>query len=300
MPALSHNFWNSWLNPQATSNSTTAMTTFGFLQPPPLPHLSFSPSAPPTPTPTPQSRKRPRPLNDVEGLDYDTRDYSKKRRLRLTLITSRLSEPFAIPPTNILNRGSCSRVALWARNRGAVAPRNGLRKAAIMNKIKRDALAARAAKERQVEAARREYRQRIAAAAQLSSRQNYVVPLIHQPLTDETAYVVKAGKMKDNIPPQSKQLPLPSFSKNIFQFELLTASSQQILITSQITNVLQHRRANPSWNGNGEALEWAWEFSNNFTAKDWPSVTSDDLPISLLNRLKRFRKDRGNQRCRGV
>lgn len=133
--------------------------------PPPLTAFSFSlPPNNSAPAPihswlTPSSfgpRKRARPLADIDGLDYECRDYNKKRRLRLKLITSRLSEPFAVPPTNILDRGNCSRVALWAKTR-AVA-RNILRKAAILNKIKRDAMAARAAQERQVEIARQQYR----------------------------------------------------------------------------------------------------------------------------------------------
>lgn len=132
--------------------------------PPPLVAFSFSSKNPSAPVPihswlTPSSfgpRKRARPLADIDGLDYECRNYNKKRRLRLKLITSRLSAPFAIPPTNILDRGNCSRVALWAKTR-AVA-RNILRKAAILNKIKRDAMAARAAQERQVEIARQQYR----------------------------------------------------------------------------------------------------------------------------------------------
>jgi hypothetical protein len=101
-------------------------------------------------------RKRARPLADIDGLDFEIRDYTKKRRLRLKLITSRLSEPFAVPPTNILERGNCPRVALWAKARAV--GRSALRKAAILNKIKRDAMAAREAQERQVEIARQQFR----------------------------------------------------------------------------------------------------------------------------------------------
>jgi hypothetical protein len=133
--------------------------TFRVLPPPPL---SFAPSPAPSTPPSnplqepPYPRKRARPLADIDGLDFDIRDYTKKRRLRLKLITSRLSEPFAVPPTNILERGNCPRVALWAKTR--CVARSALRKAAILNKIKRDAMAAREAHERQVEAARRQFR----------------------------------------------------------------------------------------------------------------------------------------------
>ncbi|KAH8144943.1 uncharacterized protein LAJ45_11064 [Morchella importuna] len=150
----------------------------------PVPPVAFSFPLPPIITArapyswsglTPSStypRKRARPLADVDGIDKDCRDYNKKRRLRLKLITSRLSEPFAIPPTNILDRGNCSRVALWAKTRAV--SRHVLRKAAILNKIKRDAMAARAAQERQVEIARQQYREKLAANAKSNTKRNRV------------------------------------------------------------------------------------------------------------------------------
>ena len=57
----------------------------------------------------------------------------KKRRLRLNLITSRLSRPFATPTTHIIGRGT-SKFAIWARQR--TIGRDLLRKAAIMNRIR--------------------------------------------------------------------------------------------------------------------------------------------------------------------
>src|SRR5277367_2581718 len=57
--------------------------------------------------------KRRRPLWDVDG---GTSEGKKKRRLRLNLITSRLSQPFSIPATNIVNRG-ISKIAIWAKGR---------------------------------------------------------------------------------------------------------------------------------------------------------------------------------------
>lgn len=61
----------------------------------------------------------------------------KKRRLRLFLITSRLSLPFSSPATNIVDRGS-SKIAVWAKQKAL--GRNLLRKAAILNRIRRRAL----------------------------------------------------------------------------------------------------------------------------------------------------------------
>lgn len=46
-------------------------------------------------------RKRRRPLSDVDGGPFESK---KKRRLRLSLITSRLSQPFSSPATYIYDR----------------------------------------------------------------------------------------------------------------------------------------------------------------------------------------------------
>ncbi|KAH8803101.1 hypothetical protein F5884DRAFT_683025 [Xylogone sp. PMI_703] len=100
--------------------------------------FSFSPSPAlklcfdqlvPAPSPPNRPFKRRRALSDVDGGPNGGR---KKRRLRLHLITSRLSRPFSQPATNIANRGT-SRVVLWARNR---VSKNVLRKAAIMNRMR--------------------------------------------------------------------------------------------------------------------------------------------------------------------
>jgi hypothetical protein len=74
--------------------------------------------------------KRRRPLWDVDG---GTSGGKKKRRLRLNLITSRLSQPFSIPATNIVNRG-ISKIAIWAKGRRL--DKSLLRKAAIMNRVR--------------------------------------------------------------------------------------------------------------------------------------------------------------------
>lgn len=77
--------------------------------------------------------KRTRLREDIEG-DGSAHWPRKKRRLRLTLITSRLSEPYATPTTHIAGRRAV-RQGIWARQR--VSGRNLLRKAAILNSISR-------------------------------------------------------------------------------------------------------------------------------------------------------------------
>ena len=74
--------------------------------------------------------KRRRALSDVDG---DGNEGRKKRRLRLHLITSRLSRPFSQPASNIVNRG-VSKIAIWGKNKAL--GRNLLRKAAIMNRVR--------------------------------------------------------------------------------------------------------------------------------------------------------------------
>lgn len=77
----------------------------------------------------------------------------KKRRLRLELITSRLSKPFATPPTHIISKKASLRVGIWARQK--VLGKSLLRKAALLNltRMKRK-LVATEAKERELEFAR--------------------------------------------------------------------------------------------------------------------------------------------------
>jgi len=80
--------------------------------------------------PTNRPFKRRRALSDVDGGGNEGR---KKRRLRLHLITSRLSRPFSQPASNIVNRG-LSKIAIWGKNKAL--GRNVLRKAAIMNRVR--------------------------------------------------------------------------------------------------------------------------------------------------------------------
>ena len=104
-------------------------TEFTFrLSPRPRVPLHFPPQTPPVAP----SWKRVRAVADVDGEHSSL--HKKKRRLRLFLITSRLSPQFSHPATNIVDRGS-SRIAVWAKHRAL--GRNILRKAAILNRIRR-------------------------------------------------------------------------------------------------------------------------------------------------------------------
>ncbi|KAH8668198.1 hypothetical protein BGZ60DRAFT_45640 [Tricladium varicosporioides] len=109
--------------------SCTDSFTFKFSS---LPSPKFSFDYPrPLAIPTNRPFKRRRALSDVDG---DGNEGRKKRRLRLHLITSRLSRPFSQPATNIVIRG-ISKVAVWSKNKGL--GRSELRKAAIMNRVKK-------------------------------------------------------------------------------------------------------------------------------------------------------------------
>ncbi|KAJ4315760.1 hypothetical protein N0V94_005779 [Neodidymelliopsis sp. IMI 364377] len=99
--------------------------------------LSFLPRRPP-----PDSRKRGRAVADIDGEHSCLQ--KKKRRLRLFLITSRLSPQFSHPATNIADRGS-SKIAVWAKQKAL--GRSLLRKAAILNRIRRRTVSAREAGE---------------------------------------------------------------------------------------------------------------------------------------------------------
>lgn len=112
-----------------------------------------SDSRSPAPIPTSRSRlKRYRHSADVDGEGSGNLG-KKKRRLRLVLITSRLSKPFATPPTHIISKNASLRVGIWARQK--VLGKNLLRKAAFLNLIRmKGKLAAREAEQRQLEFAR--------------------------------------------------------------------------------------------------------------------------------------------------
>jgi hypothetical protein len=87
------------------------------------------------PRPSPPRLKRGRAATDIDGEHSCL--FKKKRRLRLFLITSRLSPQFSHPATNIVDRGS-SKIAIWAKQKSL--GRNLLRKAAILNRIRRQTI----------------------------------------------------------------------------------------------------------------------------------------------------------------
>lgn len=103
-------------------------------------------------------RKRARPLADIDG---ESREITKKRRLRLAFVTSRLSAPFASPPRNNVDRGN-SKIAIWAKQRAI--PPHQFRKMAILNRIKREAMALREAQQRQIEIQRQQNLERMMTA----------------------------------------------------------------------------------------------------------------------------------------
>lgn len=103
------------------------------------PSLKFSFDRPiSTTVPSNRPFKRRRALSDVDGEGNEGR---KKRRLRLHLITSRLSRPFSQPASNIVNRG-INKIPVWGAKNRALS-KNLLRKAAIMNRVRRRMDAAR-------------------------------------------------------------------------------------------------------------------------------------------------------------
>ncbi len=138
----------------STSSSSSSSRNLFVFEAGPRPACVFSfqtPTAPSGDTAACNRPKRRRPLADVDG-EWSSRA-RKKTRLRRFLITSRLSQPFSAPPTHIVDRGS-SKIAIWAKQR--TLGRCLLRKAAIMNHVRRRALEASQAKRRQMELVRRE------------------------------------------------------------------------------------------------------------------------------------------------
>ncbi|KAL1604849.1 hypothetical protein SLS60_004389 [Paraconiothyrium brasiliense] len=114
--------------PEGISNTEFTFRTL----PQPEAPLSFLPG----PSPSPLWKRR-RSTADVDGEHSCLQ--KKKRRLRLFLITSRLSPQYSYPATNIVDRGS-SKIAVWAKQRAL--GRNILRKAAILNRIRRQSISA--------------------------------------------------------------------------------------------------------------------------------------------------------------
>ncbi|CCF46225.1 hypothetical protein CH063_03815 [Colletotrichum higginsianum] len=98
-------------------------------------------------SPLPRIEKRQRAESDVDG-PYTAALSCKKRRLRLQLITSRLSQPFSLPATHIINReaiasGDKRFVKLAAVANSPDADRQGLiretsimLRAAVLNRVR--------------------------------------------------------------------------------------------------------------------------------------------------------------------
>ena len=82
--------------------------------------------------PSPKQLKRSRSQEYADSDDEDASTQRKKRRLRLDLVTSRLSRPYADPATHIIGTKAW-RLGLWARQRFAGGKL--LRKAALLNHI---------------------------------------------------------------------------------------------------------------------------------------------------------------------
>ncbi|KAL8804681.1 MAG: hypothetical protein Q9200_005717 [Gallowayella weberi] len=113
---------------------------------PSLPNKIVPPDAKPSSQPTPSTLslafrtpnspttlKRCRLQTDVEG-ENSIDAQRKKRRLRVDLVTSRLSHPYATPATHIISLRRAQRLGPWARPRFRV--RSPLRRAAILNAIR--------------------------------------------------------------------------------------------------------------------------------------------------------------------
>ncbi|KAK1764449.1 hypothetical protein QBC33DRAFT_200035 [Phialemonium atrogriseum] len=86
----------------ASTESPTSPSTFSFKQLSPVANESFSfPSR--QPGALRNTFKRRRPVTDVDGPNTASLG-CKKRRLRRRLITSKLSQPFSLPATHVINR----------------------------------------------------------------------------------------------------------------------------------------------------------------------------------------------------
>ncbi|MCJ1371993.1 hypothetical protein MMC20_003214 [Loxospora ochrophaea] len=116
----------------------------------PLTGLVISSSSTAAPAPI-QSPKRTRARADVDGEGSEDAE-NKKRRLRRDLVTSRLSRPYATPTTHIVSHATPKRLIGPQRRPPA---RYLLRKAAIMNRIRRKNAEAKAVGAKQVEISRK-------------------------------------------------------------------------------------------------------------------------------------------------
>ena len=117
-----------------TGNLSPYLDTFSFdVNDMPKPTLHFALTSKPQPAskvPTASTiLKRARPATDVDGEGSEHKQ-KKKRRLRLDLITSRLSQPYATPTTYIVGRGNTK---VKRRSRRRHSGLSILRMAALIN-----------------------------------------------------------------------------------------------------------------------------------------------------------------------
>lgn len=175
----------------------------------PLPEmgLTFLPSQ----SLLPDSRKRGRATADIDGEHSCLQ--KKKRRLRLFLITSRLSPQFSHPATNIVDRGS-SKIAVWAKQKAM--GRNLLRKAAILNRIRRQAVSARGAVPRGRLLVEQEKEQRQLEMARLTfnygSIDTYTHPVHLQPPSIPPSTAIRTGTVSGSPTRSLSTSPLTSRS----------------------------------------------------------------------------------------
>ncbi|KAI4243388.1 MAG: hypothetical protein L6R40_003560 [Gallowayella cf. fulva] len=99
------------------------------------------------PAESPPTLKRTRAKTDVEGENsFDIQ--RKKRRLRVDLVTSRLSHPYATPATHIISSRRAQRLGPSARPRSRV--HSPLRRAAMLNAIRARKMTAKHIGQREV------------------------------------------------------------------------------------------------------------------------------------------------------
>lgn len=197
------------LFPFRLHEATNSVFTFN-ASPKPEMALTF----PPRPSP-PRPKKRRRATADIDGEHSCV--YKKKRRLRLFLITSRLSPEFSYPATNIVDRGS-SKIAVWAKQKAL--GRNLLRKAAILNRIRRRAMTARGARQGLASLVEQEREQKQLELAKLAfvygSHDTHTRPVLQMPPSFPPTTGIRVGEhFKISGDPASSPRPSsPNFSSS--------------------------------------------------------------------------------------
>ncbi|OBT62052.1 hypothetical protein VE03_09221 [Pseudogymnoascus sp. 23342-1-I1] len=186
-----------WVN-TLTPALTPTTFTFTFVITPPSKYIFTSKLPPPPPRPAPFKRRRP--LWDVDGSPHPTK---KKRRLRLGLVTSRLSRPYSSPASNIADRG-VARVgsATWPLQRRP--EKNELRKAAIMNAV----------------------RQRLSVLKAAQAKQS---PPASAPQKRTHSQLVSALALRDIVAPMARtyEVPLPPSPLGLSNYDALDLEEEE-------------------------------------------------------------------------